>query len=84
LPQNIITRALGVDHEVEVEMGSTEARRGDTYLLCSDGLSGLISNAEILETMALLDNAQDICDLLVALANEAGGHDNITALVLKT
>jgi len=84
LPHNIITRALGVDYEVEVDLQTIETRRGDTYLLCSDGLSGLISNDEILEAMALLDDADEVCNLLVALANEAGGHDNITALVLKT
>jgi len=84
LPHNIITRALGVEYEVDVDIQSQKTRRGDTYLLCSDGLSGLISNGEILEAMTLLEDAEEVCNLLVALANEAGGHDNITVLVLKT
>ncbi len=53
-------------------------------MLCSDGLSGLISNAEMLEALALIDSSEEVCEVLVALANEAGGLDNVTALVLKT
>lgn len=84
LPTNIITRALGMDPEVEVDVWSCDVRGGDTYLLCSDGLSGLISSEEILEALDLVEDASEVCDLLVALANDAGGLDNITALALKT
>lgn len=83
LPQNIITRALGMEPTVEVDVGSVEIAKGDTYLLCSDGLSGLLSNEEMLEAMALVDDAKEVCEVLVAMANEAGGVDNITALALK-
>lgn len=84
LPTNIITRALGMDPEVDVDISTCRVQAGDTYLLCSDGLSGLISNAEILEALDLVEDASEVCDLLVALANDAGGLDNITALALKT
>ena len=83
LPPNIITRALGVDEDVMVDIARTDMKDGDTYLLCSDGLSGLISSAEIVEALSLVDDASEVCDLLVALANEAGGEDNITALALR-
>ncbi len=84
LPTNIITRALGMDPEVEVDVTTCTVNKGDTYLLCSDGLSGLISNDEILEALDLVEDASEVCELLVALANDAGGIDNITALALKT
>jgi protein phosphatase len=84
LPTNIITRALGMDPDVEIDVWSCNVAHGDTYLLCSDGLSGLISNDEILEALDLVEDASEVCDLLVALANDAGGLDNITALALKT
>jgi protein phosphatase len=83
LPTNIITRALGMDAHVEVDLTYADVLEGDTYLLCSDGLSGLITNDEILEAITLVEDASEVCDLLVALANEAGGVDNITALALK-
>jgi len=84
LPQNIITRALGMEATVEVDVGSVEVDEGDTYLVCSDGLSGLLSSDEMLEAMALVEDANEVCEVLVAMANEAGGIDNITALALKT
>ena len=83
LPSNIITRALGLEADVQVELGSVEVAPGDTYLLCSDGLSGLITNDEIVEAITLIDDASEVCDLLVALANDAGGVDNITAVAIK-
>ena len=83
LPSNIITRALGMDAEVQVDLGSADVAVGDTILLCSDGLSGLITNDEIVEAINLIEDAAEVCDLLVALANEAGGVDNITAVALK-
>ena len=83
VPSNIITRALGMEAEVAVDIRMAKTRPGDTYLLCSDGLSGLITKDEITEALALIDEPEEVCDLLVALANEAGGHDNITALAVR-
>ena len=84
LPTNIITRALGTEPGVEVDVMTTQVKPRDMYVLCSDGLSGLISDDEIVETLALVDDVHDACEVLVALANEAGGLDNVTALVLKS
>ena len=80
----LITRALGTEPGVEVDVTTLTVQSGDTYILCSDGLSGLISSDEMLEAISLLEETKEVCDLLVALANEAGGLDNVTALVLKT
>ena len=79
LPKNIITRALGMRDEVKVDIRSEATNAGDIFLLCSDGLSGMINEDEISK---VLDNSTDLrnaCELLVTMANDAGGTDNITA-----
>jgi protein phosphatase len=83
LPSNIITRALGIAPTVNVDMCTVDLERGDTLLLCSDGLNGMLSDKIILEAVRLSGEADDAPEVLVALANEAGGEDNVTALVLK-
>ncbi|MEM1030223.1 MAG: protein phosphatase 2C domain-containing protein [Myxococcota bacterium] len=83
LPQNIITRALGMEATVEVELTAVDVAPGDTYILCSDGLSGLLSREEMRDAVALVDDASEVCEVLVAMANEAGGNDNVTAVALK-
>lgn len=83
LPRNIITRALGMKDLVKVDYSGHELVVGDIYLLCSDGLSGMVSDEQILEVFAITDDLGEICDLLVAMANEAGGADNITAVVTR-
>jgi protein phosphatase len=83
LPSNIITRAIGMEAEVAVDVRTTKTRPGDTYLLCSDGLSGLITKDEITEALVLVDDPEEVCELLVALANEAGGYDNITVVAVR-
>ncbi len=83
LPSNVITRALGMAPDVVVDLLTTETRPGDTYLLCSDGLNGMLTDAEILETMSGADALADICDRLVTRANAAGGNDNTTVVVAR-
>lgn len=80
--RSILTRALGVDDTLQVDQGAVEPRRGDRLLLCSDGLTGMIDEEAI--TRILTENAdpQAAADALVAAANEAGGQDNITAVVI--
>lgn len=84
LPRNVITRALGMHDHVVVDLMNDEPQPGDVYLLCSDGLSGMINDDEILDivTSAAEDTAE-ICRRLIAKANENGGEDNITALVIR-
>jgi PPM family protein phosphatase len=81
--RSIITRALGPEPEVEVDTWSYPARAGDVLLLCSDGLTSMISEdlvASILNEAETLDRA---ADELIAQANEAGGRDNITVVLFR-
>jgi len=81
LPRNVITRALGMTENVQVDVSSDEPRVGDVYVLCSDGLSGMITDEQILDVVLTTRNAEDAAVQLVALANAHGGEDNITAVV---
>jgi len=83
LPSNVITRALGMAPDVVVDLLTTETRPGDTYLLCSDGLNGMLTDAEILETLVETDVLEEICERLVTRANAAGGNDNTTVVVAR-
>jgi len=83
LPKNIISRALGLRRTVEVDLKTETTVPGDIYLLCSDGLCGMIRDAEILEAILLCDDLATACESLIALANEAGGSDNITAVLVR-
>jgi len=83
LPKNVITRALGMQDSVEVDIQNDECRLGDAFILCSDGLSGMISDGEIREVVSGAASLEEACRKLVALANEHGGEDNITAVVIR-
>jgi len=81
---NKITRALGIDDEVEVEVRPQPIAfvAGDTFLLCTDGLTDLVESPEILQIAGSDPPAQAV-GKLVDLANARGGHDNITVLILR-
>jgi PPM family protein phosphatase len=81
--QNVLTRALGVEQQVEVELTEELLREGDTYLLCSDGLYRELLEPQIAGILKEAGDAQQAADLLVDSANQAGGADNITAIVLR-
>jgi protein phosphatase len=83
LPKNVITRALGMQEHVSVDLQGDDATVGDCYVLCSDGLSGMIEDAEILEIVSKSPNIEEACRKLIALANEHGGEDNITAVLVR-
>lgn len=77
--KHVITRSVGFEREVEVDLYGAPVEEGDIYLLCSDGLSNMIANEEILEVVQ--DNfLRDVPRALVTLANERGGDDNITVV----
>lgn len=80
--RSIITRALGVDSEVEVDTNSIEIQEGDRLLVCSDGLSSMLDDGKIKSLLEEQLDAQATADKLVDAANEAGGEDNITVVVL--
>ena len=81
--QSVLTRALGAEEEVEVDSSEQLLLDGDRLLLCSDGLTRMVSNEQI--ARVILDSAgpQQAADRLVELANEAGGADNVTVVVLQ-
>jgi protein phosphatase len=83
LPKNVITRALGMQDQVMVDLQSDEPQAGDMYLLCSDGLSGMIGDDEILDILMSTGDIIEGCRRLVARANEHGGEDNITAVLVR-
>jgi protein phosphatase len=81
--RNIILQALGPDAKVKVDLTHQEIRRGDTLVLCSDGLSGQVKKEEIARLVTATRDLTAVCDRLVALANERGGPDNITVVVAR-
>lgn len=81
--RSILTRALGPEAEVEVDTLSHSVRNGDIYLLCSDGLTGMVDEATIQELLASERPLREIADELIRRANEHGGVDNITVVLLK-
>ena len=81
--RNVITRALGTQSAVTPDIFEKEAEAGDLYLLCSDGLTRELSDERI-EALLSGDFALDeLCARLVSAANKAGGHDNITCLLVR-
>jgi serine/threonine protein phosphatase PrpC len=82
--RSIITRALGVEADVEVDLFTYKLQAGDRLLLCTDGLSGVVGEAHIRNVLLRVADPQDAAERLVAMANEGGGPDNITVMVLDT
>lgn len=83
--RNVITRALGGALQVNPDASEVETRPGDVFLLCSDGLTGMVPEDEILRVVT--QNNEDLeaaCQKLIETANERGGLDNITAILVKT
>jgi PPM family protein phosphatase len=81
--RNIILQALGPDPRVKVDLSRQVLRRGDTLLICSDGLSGLVKREEFADMVAAHDDLPSLCTALIDLANERGGPDNITVVAVR-
>jgi protein phosphatase len=81
--KNLITRALGVGVEIEVETGVHALEPGDLYLLCSDGLSDMLSSEQIAELLGHESDLESACVDLVNAANYNGGRDNISVILIK-
>jgi serine/threonine protein phosphatase PrpC len=79
--RNVVTRALGGGADLAADHWLLPATRGDRFLICSDGLFGELPDEVIVPLLAIA-NPQQAAEALVAAANDAGGHDNITALVV--
>ena len=82
--RNVITRALGGALQVVPDASEIECQPGDVYLLCSDGLTGMVSEDEIQRIVAENDDLEAACTQLIEAANEHGGLDNVTAVLVKT
>lgn len=81
--RNVITRALGTQVQVTPDIFELEAEPGDLFLLCSDGLTRELSDS-LLESLLCIDLPLDeLCTRLINAANKAGGHDNITCLLVR-
>jgi len=81
--QNILLRVLGREPDVEVELSEVPVQPGDFLLLCSDGLTRMVPEPTLANTIFRLRDPQRICDSLVAAANSNGGADNITVVVVE-
>ena len=81
--KNIITRAVGTDKYVASDIYQLDVEKNDTILLCSDGLYEMIDDEEILEIISSEDNLDNITQRLIDSANEKGGRDNITVVLLR-
>jgi serine/threonine protein phosphatase PrpC len=83
LPRNVITRALGIGPSVELDVRAEPVRPGDCFLLCSDGLHGLVPDADMVRIVLDARTLTDACRSLIRGANANGGKDNITAVLIR-
>lgn len=81
--RNVLTRALGTEGHLEFEVNSFTTHSGDKFLLCSDGLTGIVDEKIIKEILMSEKTPQTIADQLVEQANKDGGTDNITVIVIE-
>jgi PPM family protein phosphatase len=81
--RSVITRALGPEPSVEVDVRSFRGRDGDVYLICSDGLTTMLGEGELLDVLVSHEPLPDAGEALIAAANDAGGKDNITVVLFR-
>jgi len=81
--RRILIRALGAREEVEIDILEHELRAGDVLLLCTDGLTGMVSESQITDVLCHARDPQGAADRLIASANEHGGEDNITVILVR-
>ena len=81
--RNLVTRAVGVEPEVELEVNEHDLKAGDVLMLCSDGLSDMLPDAGIAAVMREADGLESMGRALVQAANDAGGRDNISVILVR-
>jgi len=81
--KNLITRALGTSSDLEVDIKSITVDNGDFILMCTDGLSNMLSDDEILNTIISFKEYKEVCHELINKANANGGLDNVTVVVIE-
>jgi len=79
----ILTRCLGGERDAAPEIRPLSLQSGDRLLLCCDGLSDMVPDSSIAETLAAVSAPEERCARLISAANEAGGKDNVTAVVVN-
>lgn len=80
--RHILTRALGVSPDVEVDVWQLVPQAGERYLLCSDGLTNEVSTQRIIDILSSMPDPEQAAQTLVRIANDSGGNDNITAVIV--
>ena len=80
--RGIVTRYIGMEEKAHSHVRSFALKKGDRILLCTDGLTDMVANKDIAAVLKAEADPQQACKTLVAAANKAGGHDNITTLVI--
>jgi protein phosphatase len=80
--RNIITRALGLDPDVEVDLMTLDVHENDRLIICSDGLSSMVEEEALAQVLSDENDPQAVAEQLVDDANQAGGEDNITVVVI--
>jgi serine/threonine protein phosphatase PrpC len=82
--KNLVTRAVGIEPEVEADVNTFEVSEGDLFLLCSDGLNDMVEDEEIHQTLLSLSaNLSFAANQLVQMANDNGGRDNISVILIR-
>jgi protein phosphatase len=81
--RHVLTRALGVRRAVEADLAELTPASDDTFVLCSDGLTGHVEDHEIAKTVLACGDLDSACDQLVEMANARGGEDNISVLLVR-
>jgi PPM family protein phosphatase len=81
--KNVIVRALGMKDTVAVDVAKVEAQQGDIFLLCSDGLSGMVTDPQMQDILSRTTELEKACSQLIDMANAAGGNDNVTCVLAR-
>ena len=81
--KNLVTRAVGVEDIVQLETHQHEVQAGDLFLMCSDGLSDMLDDASIAQLLQAIDSLEPCAKALVDAANDAGGKDNISVILVR-
>jgi len=81
--RNILTRALGIEREVELEIHDHKVHPGDLFLMCSDGLSDMVPDRDIARLLSRNSDLSEMANKLIAMANQNGGWDNISVVLAR-
>ena len=81
--KNVVTRALGGDTEIDIDVDEHKVQSGDLFLLCSDGLTTMLTDDEILARLRAPGRLEELCGRLVRDANSRGGYDNVSVVLVR-